>query len=501
MADFLIRPATPADGAFLADMVVEAANWRLDAHRSKPVVLADPVSRGYIAGWQRPADRGVVAVDAEGSAVGAAWFRLFSPRAGRARVRRDRGARADHRRASALAGAGRRPVAHAIPDGCRAVGRLRPTGTERGARQLRARPLSIRGVHRHRDGGRARHDGASTALNRTARSRRDLADSDQRSQTLARCCRPASAVGRNVGTMATSTRSNGRASGTPSRGSGSRTAPTKKLPAATTKASAASKKAAAAAPTGPNLLVRVWMGLAHVAGGAARALGPETLQKEERRDGLPFFIVVLAICGAVVEWFFINESIAQTLDSWTFGGLFGRVAFALPGGHAAVRGVAVPAPELRARQHPHRHRARCAAAVGVGALPHLRRPARTERGHGVLARAGGILGWMLAQPLILLITPVGATIVVILLVVLSLLIMTKTPPNRIPAPVPRTLRLAVRGTRARRRACRHRGQALASRAQEGREDPAGRTRRHRRPRRRGRARRPAAVVASQRLQS
>lgn len=79
MADFLIRPATPADGVFLADMVVEAANWRLDAHRSKSVVLADPVSRGYIAGWQRPADRGVVAVDADGSAVGAAWFRLFSP--------------------------------------------------------------------------------------------------------------------------------------------------------------------------------------------------------------------------------------------------------------------------------------------------------------------------------------------------------------------------------------------------------------------------------------
>src|SRR5688572_11216801 len=100
--------------------------------------------------------------------------------------------------------------------------------------------------------------------------------------------------------MATSTRSNGRASGSPSRGSGSRTAPTKKLPAATTKASAASKKAAAAAPTGPNLFVRAWMGLAHVAGGAARALGPETLQKEERRDGLPFFIIVLAISGAVV---------------------------------------------------------------------------------------------------------------------------------------------------------------------------------------------------------
>src|SRR5829696_5980326 len=99
--------------------------------------------------------------------------------------------------------------------------------------------------------------------------------------------------------MATSTRSNGRASGTSTRGSSTRTAPTKKLPPANARGAAASKR-------------------------------PETLQKEERRDGLPFFIVVLAIAGAVVEWFFINEPVAQALDSWTFGGLFGRVAFALP---------------------------------------------------------------------------------------------------------------------------------------------------------------------------
>ncbi|WP_448809623.1 N-acetyltransferase family protein [Agromyces bauzanensis] len=78
MADFAIRPAIPADGGFLADMVVEAANWRAGSTRPRPMVLADPVYRGYIAGWQRPADRGVVAVDAEGRQVGAAWYRLFA---------------------------------------------------------------------------------------------------------------------------------------------------------------------------------------------------------------------------------------------------------------------------------------------------------------------------------------------------------------------------------------------------------------------------------------
>jgi GNAT superfamily N-acetyltransferase len=78
MAAFTIRPAHPADGAFLADMVVEAANWRAAGARPRPSVLADPVYRNYIAGWQRPADRGVVALDPDGRPIGAAWYRLFS---------------------------------------------------------------------------------------------------------------------------------------------------------------------------------------------------------------------------------------------------------------------------------------------------------------------------------------------------------------------------------------------------------------------------------------
>ena len=77
MADHTIRPAVPADGGFLADMVVEAANWRAGATRPRPAILADARHGSYVAGWQRPADRGVVAVDADGRPIGAAWYRLF----------------------------------------------------------------------------------------------------------------------------------------------------------------------------------------------------------------------------------------------------------------------------------------------------------------------------------------------------------------------------------------------------------------------------------------
>ncbi|MGX5694968.1 DNA translocase FtsK 4TM domain-containing protein [Agromyces soli] len=229
--------------------------------------------------------------------------------------------------------------------------------------------------------------------------------------------------------MATSTRSSGRASGTSTRGSSARTAPTKKLPAATSKQA----KAAKTPSEGPNVLVRGWMGLAHIAGGAARALGPETLQKEERRDGLPFFLVLLAVAGAVIEWFLINDPVAQTLDSWSFGALFGRVAFALP--------VVMLLFAVWLFRHPSSVHDNTRIGIGLGlllvsvsALCHIfgGQPEPSE-GMAVLAKAGGILGWMLAAPLIFLITPVGATAVVILLIVLALLIMTKTPPNRIGA--------------------------------------------------------------------
>lgn len=77
MASFSVRPAVQADGAFLGDMVVEAANWRPGAARPKHEVLSSPEHSRYVAGWKRPADAGFVAVDPSGEAIGAAWYHLL----------------------------------------------------------------------------------------------------------------------------------------------------------------------------------------------------------------------------------------------------------------------------------------------------------------------------------------------------------------------------------------------------------------------------------------
>ncbi|MDJ0324019.1 DNA translocase FtsK [Cryobacterium sp. PH31-AA6] len=225
--------------------------------------------------------------------------------------------------------------------------------------------------------------------------------------------------------MATSTKSTGRARTAPARGT------TARKPAQKTQAQKTVKFTSG--DPGPGLFVRFWMALAHVTGGAARALGPEKLSKDERRDGLPFFLVLLAIAGAVVEWFLINSPVAQTLDAWTFGGLFGRVAFALPVIMLLFAGWLFRKPSS-VHDNGRIGIGLSLLLVSVSGLCHIfgGQPAPSD-GMEVLALSGGVIGWMVAAPLIYLTTAIGATIVVILLLTLSLFIITKTPPNRIGA--------------------------------------------------------------------
>jgi S-DNA-T family DNA segregation ATPase FtsK/SpoIIIE len=182
-------------------------------------------------------------------------------------------------------------------------------------------------------------------------------------------------------------------------------------------------------------LTALWMGLAHAAGAAFRVLGKETLAKDERRDGIPFFIFILAGLGAFIEWFSPNDPVAMALDTYTFGGLVGRVAFAMP--------VILLLLAIWLFRHPSSVHDNGRIGIGVSllilavsALCHIfgGLPQPTT-GTEALAHAGGLLGWVLANPLISLGGTVLATPVVGGLAVLSLFIITKTPPNRIGARV------------------------------------------------------------------
>ncbi|AAT89401.1 cell division protein FtsK [Leifsonia xyli subsp. xyli] len=225
--------------------------------------------------------------------------------------------------------------------------------------------------------------------------------------------------------MATSTKSTSR-----SRNSGRDGSSARKPDA---KAAAQKTVAYPAAADVSSPLARAWMGMAHLTGAAFRALGPEKLAKEERRDGFPFFLVLLAVAGAVVEWFLINDQVARVLDAWTFGGLVGRVAFALP--------VVMVLFAFWLFRHPASVHDNTRIGIGlsllllmVSGLCHLFSPHPSpSQGMPALAQAGGVLGWLIAAPMSVLLMPYGAAAVIVLLLVLSLFIITKTPPNKLPA--------------------------------------------------------------------
>ncbi|OIJ68185.1 GNAT family N-acetyltransferase [Streptomyces mangrovisoli] len=80
MADsgFSLRMATADDADFLTDMLVAAVNWNpAQTAVSRDRVLEDCLSAHYVEGWPRPGDLGVVAVEAGGRPIGAAWLRQF----------------------------------------------------------------------------------------------------------------------------------------------------------------------------------------------------------------------------------------------------------------------------------------------------------------------------------------------------------------------------------------------------------------------------------------
>lgn len=74
---FRIRPAVQADGGFLGDMVVEAANWRGGGARPRHEVTSSAKHSRYLTGWMRPGDTGFVAEDLRGEPIGAAWYRML----------------------------------------------------------------------------------------------------------------------------------------------------------------------------------------------------------------------------------------------------------------------------------------------------------------------------------------------------------------------------------------------------------------------------------------
>jgi len=79
MLGFSVKPGTRDDLPFLETMLSYAADWREETPRAVEAFADDRVFQRYIEGWSRIGDTAVLAEDADGARLGAAWYRLFSP--------------------------------------------------------------------------------------------------------------------------------------------------------------------------------------------------------------------------------------------------------------------------------------------------------------------------------------------------------------------------------------------------------------------------------------
>ncbi|MFI7581248.1 FtsK/SpoIIIE family DNA translocase [Kocuria kalidii] len=181
------------------------------------------------------------------------------------------------------------------------------------------------------------------------------------------------------------------------------------------------------------------MTAAHVVGGAVRRMGTlrTGVPAEALRDGGALFLLLLGLLAAAVEWWNLPGasvpwlSVPAVVLHEVLAGTFGWTALVLP---LPLVGFA-----LRRFRHPEDTSDNNRIAIGLGAavvagsgLAHvlLGQPSPGQ-GQDALRAAGGYVGFLAADPLSALITPVGAGAIFVAALLLSVLVVTATPVNLI----------------------------------------------------------------------
>ncbi|HEX6888844.1 MAG TPA: DNA translocase FtsK [Candidatus Nanopelagicales bacterium] len=182
------------------------------------------------------------------------------------------------------------------------------------------------------------------------------------------------------------------------------------------------------------MLTRIWLLLAALLGGAARAVGRSArdLDATHRRDGIGLALFTATIVVAAVTWF--------SVDGW----LTGAVTAVVSGAVGAVD-IVVPVfllwATLRVLRHPDQGAATgrlaigwgivLAAVCGIWAL--LQGAPNPSDGADAMREAGGWLGWLVTAPVV---SAVGTWLAYLWLVALlgfGTLIITATPIAAVPA--------------------------------------------------------------------
>ena len=179
----------------------------------------------------------------------------------------------------------------------------------------------------------------------------------------------------------------------------------------------------------------IWLGIAHVVGAIVRGLGRSArdLDPAHRRDGLGLLYLCVAIIVASVVWFDVAGFVSGVITSVVTGavGIFDALA------PLALLGIAIET--LRHPDAPSQKKGRLTigwtllslSVMGITQI-YVGNP-QPAQGAQAMRGAAGWVGWGITAPLV---SAVGSIVSVLLLLVVlffSLLIITATPVNSIPA--------------------------------------------------------------------
>ena len=252
----------------------------------------------------------------------------------------------------------------------------------------------------------------------------------------------AKASGQRTATTSRSVATSPATKDSPTKGS-ARTPAKKPSPGRTTTTPKTTSEPTPARPNLPYRMVRgAWLGTAHLVGGAARSLGSGArgIDPALRRDGLALLLIGLAIAVAAREWFSLTGSGADVIHVVVAGAL-GRLGILVP--------LVLAYLAIRLMRHPDLGQANGRITIGIialvvavcgilavaGGLPQLTNAAGTAEGWPGLRAAGGIVGWLAANPMSAALSVYVAVPVLVLLGFFGVLVVTATPVRSIPARV------------------------------------------------------------------
>ena len=173
------------------------------------------------------------------------------------------------------------------------------------------------------------------------------------------------------------------------------------------------------------------MGVAHVAGGAARRVGHTThdVEPELRRDGIGFSLIAIAIVVAAREW-------------WGLQGIAGDVVHAVVAGTFGLVGLALPLVLLLLGVHmlrsPRGHQGTNRVITGLGILA-ISACGLASVAHGTpsptfgqgVSGAGGMIGFLASSPLVAAVRTWGTVPILLLVGFFAVLVLTGTPVQQI----------------------------------------------------------------------